>query len=56
MKWLGSYRYALLNISGASEEDLYRRYREIRGMLAFDEADAPFHAARHQNTYGLLSS
>ena len=56
MKWLGSYRYALLNISGASEEDLYRRYREIRGMLAFDEADAPFHAARHQNTYGLISS
>jgi len=56
MKWLGSYRYALLNVSGASEEDLFRRYREIRGMLRFDEADAPFHAARPQNTYELLSS
>lgn len=54
MKWLGSYRYALLNLSGASEEDLFRRYREIRGMLAFDESDAPFHAARAQHTYGLI--
>jgi hypothetical protein len=56
MKWLGSYRYALLNLSGTSEEDLFRRYREIRGMLAFDEADAPFHAARPHATYGLSSS
>ena len=52
MKWLGSYRYALLNISGASEEDLFQRYREIRGMLAFDEADAPsYHAARPHSVH-----
>ena len=57
MKWLGSYRYALLNLSGASEEDLFRRYREIRSMLAFDEADVPFfQAARAHNSYGLISS
>lgn len=55
MKWLGSYRYALLNLAGASEEDLFRRYRDIRGMLAFDETDAPFHAERAHNSYGLIS-
>lgn len=56
MKWLGSYRYALINLAGASEEDLFRRYREIRGMLAFDEADVPFYqAARRPDTYGLIA-
>jgi hypothetical protein len=33
MKWLGSYRYAVINMGGASEEDLERRYVEIRREL-----------------------
>ncbi len=36
MKWLGSYRYAVLNIGGASTEDLHQRYHEIRRALSFD--------------------
>jgi biotin carboxylase len=37
MKWLGSYRYAVVNLGGASEQDLDRRYAEIRRMLHFQE-------------------
>lgn len=33
MKWLGSYRYAVVNLGGASEEDLHRRYAEIQRIL-----------------------
>jgi hypothetical protein len=33
MKWLGSYRYAVVNLGGASEEALNLRYAEIRRML-----------------------
>lgn len=33
MKWLGSYRYAVVNLGGANEESLDRRYAEIRKML-----------------------
>ena len=33
MKWLGSYRYAVVNLGGASEEMLNRRYAEIQTML-----------------------
>src|SRR5688572_1259981 len=33
MKWLGSYRYAVVNMGGASEEILNHRYAEIRDML-----------------------
>ena len=40
MKWLGSYRYAVVNIGGASEENLNRRYAEIRRMLQFSEETA----------------
>lgn len=36
MKWLGSYRYAVLNLGGASPQDLYARYNAIRRELAFD--------------------
>jgi hypothetical protein len=36
MKWLGSYRYAVLNLGGASPEDLYDRVDDIRRQLAFD--------------------
>lgn len=36
MKWLGSYRYAVLNLGGASADDLFKRYDDIRRELAFD--------------------
>ena len=36
MKWLGSYRYAVLNLGGESAEDLHQRYDEIRRVLAFE--------------------
>lgn len=36
MKWLGSHRYAVLNLGGASTEDLFRRYDDIRRTLAFE--------------------
>lgn len=36
MKWLGSYRYAVLNLGGDSAEDLHQRYDEIRRELSFD--------------------
>ena len=35
MKWLGSYRYAVVNLGGASEEMLNRRYAEIQKLLQF---------------------
>jgi len=38
MKWLGSYRYAVVNLGGTTEEDLEQRYAEIRRLLGFDEA------------------
>jgi biotin carboxylase len=36
MKWLGSYRYAVLNLGGVSAEDLHQRYDDIRRELSFD--------------------
>jgi hypothetical protein len=33
MKWLGSYRYAVVNLGGPSEDALNRSYAEIRRML-----------------------
>jgi hypothetical protein len=33
MKWLGSYRYAVVNMGGANEDALNRRYAEIRRLL-----------------------
>jgi hypothetical protein len=38
MKWLGSHRYAVLNIGGHDAEDLQRRYETIRRELALDGA------------------
>ncbi|MBK8065736.1 MAG: ATP-grasp domain-containing protein [Betaproteobacteria bacterium] len=40
MKWLGSYRYALLNIAAPDQEQLLRSYREVCAMLGFDDAQA----------------
>jgi biotin carboxylase len=36
MKWLGSYRYAVLNLGGQSPTDLHDRFHRIRQQLAFD--------------------
>jgi hypothetical protein len=36
MKWLGSYRYAVLNLGGASAEDLHQRYDDIRREFSFE--------------------
>lgn len=36
MKWLGSYRYAVLNLGGTSTADLIARYRAACRQLAFD--------------------
>jgi biotin carboxylase len=36
MKWLGSHRYAVLNLGGKSAEDLRHRYETIRRRLAFE--------------------
>ena len=36
MKWLGSYRYAVLNMGGTSAADLVARYRAACRQLAFD--------------------
>ena len=36
MKWLGSYRYAVLNLGGDSAHDLHDRFHRIRRQLAFD--------------------
>ncbi|MSQ73932.1 MAG: ATP-grasp domain-containing protein [Betaproteobacteria bacterium] len=40
LKWLGSYRYALLNMAGADEEDLLRCYQDICAILGFDDEQA----------------
>lgn len=37
MKWLGSHRYAVLNLGGSDSADLMRRYDTIRRELALDE-------------------
>lgn len=36
MKWLGSYRYAVLNLGGKTPSDLHQRFHLIRQQLAFD--------------------
>ena len=35
MKWLGSHRFAVLNLSARDRAKLYARYREIRDALGF---------------------
>jgi hypothetical protein len=41
MKWLGSHRYAIVNVSGRNRDDLYARYRDIRGLLGFERHIEP---------------
>jgi hypothetical protein len=41
MKWLGSHRYAVLNLPGRDRTDLYTRYRDIRDTLGFERHAGP---------------
>jgi len=41
MKWLGSHRYAIVNVSGRNRDDPYARYRDIRGLLGFERHIEP---------------
>jgi len=36
MKWLGSYRYAVVNLAAGSSADLYRRCHDLRRRLFAD--------------------
>jgi len=36
MKWLGSYRYATINLAGRDREDPFRRYESVRAGLSFE--------------------
>jgi biotin carboxylase len=35
-KWLGNYRYAIVNLGGHDREDLFRRFEDITGALRFE--------------------
>jgi hypothetical protein len=41
MKWLGSHRYAVVNLRGSDRTDLYARYREVRDTLGFGQHAGP---------------
>ncbi|HWS11855.1 MAG TPA: ATP-grasp domain-containing protein [Rhodocyclaceae bacterium] len=41
MKWLGSHRYAVLNLPGRDLADLYASYRDIRDLLGFHAHSGP---------------
>jgi hypothetical protein len=41
MKWLGSHRYAVLNLQGGDRAELYARYRDIRDTLGFSGHAGP---------------
>jgi hypothetical protein len=38
VKWLGSYRYAILNLGAMDGEQLVERYTRVKGELAFEFA------------------
>jgi len=37
-KWLGSYRYAIINLGGESRDDLERRYADVCRNVSFEHA------------------
>jgi hypothetical protein len=41
MKWLGSHRYAVVNLRGRDRADLYARYRDVRDTLGFGRHGGP---------------
>jgi hypothetical protein len=53
MKWLGSHRYAVLNLRGRDQADLYARYRDIRDSLGFAPHAGPEPAPLWPGEYGL---
>lgn len=44
MKWLGSHRYAVLNLGGSDADDLQARYEMISRELALDAGASPISA------------
>ena len=46
MKWLGSHRYAVLNLGGRDSADLHTRYEDIRRELALESGAGPARASR----------
>lgn len=36
IRWLGSYRYAVLNLGGLNRDDLFTRFRDIANKLGFN--------------------
>jgi len=50
MRWLGSYRYAIVNLGGRDRDDLMRRYDEVCRNVSFDprpqRLEAPARDAR----------
>jgi biotin carboxylase len=38
VKWLGSYRYAILNLGAMDGSELVERYHDVKGALAFEFA------------------
>lgn len=51
MKWLGSYRYAVLNMTAHSEAELWQKYETVRRHMGFDvSADA------HQRTLAPVAT
>jgi hypothetical protein len=41
VKWLGSHRFAVVNLPGRDRADLYARYRDIRDTLGFGRHSGP---------------
>ena len=37
MKWLGSYRYATINLGGRDRDDLFRRFEAVCANLSFEQ-------------------
>lgn len=56
MKWLGSHRYAVLNLRGRDRPDLYARYRDIRDSLGFTHHAGPEPAPLWPGEFGLATS
>ena len=53
MKWLGSHRYAVLNLRGLDQAHLYARYRDIRDILGFASHAGPEPQPLWQGERGL---
>jgi hypothetical protein len=46
-RWLGSHRFAMLNLGGRSHHDLMARYATANALLNFDRAPRGFSGALH---------